>query len=91
MTLQYEMDRYLDDHKEELKAEGIEEGKALGIEEGMQKGKALGIEEGIVEGAEKAKINFVKSMFAKGISVEAIADIAHITVDNVEEILSAQE
>lgn len=79
MTLQYEMDRYVDDRKDEWKAEGIEEG--------MQKGKAIGIEEGV----EKAKISFVKSMFAKGISVEDIADIAHITVDNVEEILSAQE
>ncbi len=34
MTLQYEMDRYVDDRKDEWKAEGIEEGKALGVEEG---------------------------------------------------------
>ncbi len=83
MTLQYEMDRYVDDRKDEWKAEGIEEG--------MQKGKALGIEEGIVEGAKKEQANLVLNMFENGITMEQISKIANISIERVKKILSAQE
>ncbi len=75
MTLQYEMDRYLDDHKDKWKAEGIEEGKALGVEEGREKEQA----------------NLVLNMFENGISMEQISKIANISIERVKEILSAQE
>ncbi len=83
MTLQYEMDRYLDDRKDEWKAEG----KAEGIVEGMQKGKALGVE----EGREKEQANLVLNMFKNDISMEQISKIANISIERVKEILSAQE
>ena len=41
------------------------------------------------QGKEETQIKFVKDMFTEGLSIERIAKIAHLTVEQVEEILSS--
>ena len=73
MTLQYELDRYVKDHQDEWYKEGVQDGEARG----EAKGEA------------RAKASLIEGMHAKGISVKDIADIANISVEEVEKILSA--
>ena len=75
MTLQYELDRYVKDHQDEWYKEGIQEG----------------IQKGIQEGKTETQANLVRSMFANGISIEQISIIAKISIEEVKEILSANE
>ena len=68
-------------------AEGLEKGRAEGIEkgraEGIEKGRAQGKEEGLAEGMVKGKIEIAKTMLAKGMSVEMIAEITGLTVEEI--------
>lgn len=52
-------------------------------------GKKDGVEEGVKQGKEETQIKFVKDMASDGLSIERIAKIAHLTVEEVEEILSS--
>ena len=61
------------------KLEGIAEGMAKGIE----KGRAEGKEEGLAEGMVKGKIEIAKTMLAKGMSVEMIAEITGLTAEEI--------
>ena len=45
--------------------------------------------EGIQEGKTETQANLVRSMFANGISIEQISIIAKISIEEVKEILSA--
>ena len=68
-------------------AEGLEKGRAEGIEkgrtEGIEKGRAQGKEEGLAEGMVKGKIEIAKTMLAKGMSVEMIAEITGLTAEEI--------
>ena len=61
------------------KLEGIAEGMAKGMAKGIEKGRAEGIEKGRAEG----KIEIAKTMLAKGMSVEMIAEITGLTAEEI--------
>jgi predicted transposase YdaD len=73
--------------KNEGKLEGIEEGKLEGKLEGIQEGKLEGIQEGKLEGKSEEKQEIALSMLSRGLSVELIADITHLSE---QEILALQ-
>jgi predicted transposase/invertase (TIGR01784 family) len=65
------------------KLEGIAEGMAKGMAKGIEKGRAEGKEEGLAEGVVKGKIEIAKTMLAKGMSVEMIAEITGLTAAEI--------
>ena len=69
----------INDAKKEGIAEGLEEGKAIGLEEG----KAIGLEKGRTEEKEQVTVN----AFRLGISIENIATLTDLTVEQIAEIL----
>jgi len=50
-----------------------------------------GVEEGIEQGIKQGKEEMVMSMYQNGIPIKDIANIAEITAEKVEGIISAQE
>jgi len=53
-------------------------------EEGIVKGK----QEGILEGVEKGKLDMVKKLLKKGFSIEELADIAEVQVEELKKALA---
>ncbi len=68
--------------KEEGLAEGMEKGKEVGLAEGLEKGEAIGLVKGVFQN----KIENAKKMKSKGFSVEDIADITGLSVDDIEKL-----
>jgi predicted transposase/invertase (TIGR01784 family) len=64
---------------QDAREEGLEEGRARGMAEGLEKGMAKGMEKGIEEERKKN----AKTMKAKGIDVNTIAEVTGMTVDDV--------
>lgn len=69
--------------KKEGIAKGIAKGKKEGIEEGIAKGKKEGIEEGIAKGIEQEKRAMALRLLGLGMSIEAVAQAAHVSMDQI--------
>ena len=54
----------------------------IGIEEGMKKG----IQKGIKEGVQKEQLRFIVSMIKKNLPLDVIAELAELSVDDIEKI-----
>jgi predicted transposase/invertase (TIGR01784 family) len=65
------------------RAEGLAEGKAIGLEEG----KAIGLEKGEAKGEAKAMIKTVLNSHREGYSIDAIAIVTELTIEQITEIL----
>ena len=65
--------------KEEVKAKGLAEGRAEGRAEGHAEGRAEGRAEGIN--------SVIKQMHTKGMSIQQIADIVEMPVDEIQAIV----
>jgi len=79
--LKNDKERYLYEMREKAirdQLSAIDNAKAEGIEQG--------IEQGIERGKAEAKTEIVLSMLEKGMSLEMIADIAKLPIDQIEEI-----
>jgi predicted transposase/invertase (TIGR01784 family) len=75
--------RAADDYKlEQAKAEGLEKGKAEGLEEGLEKGKA----EGLREGVNKTVINMLK----QNLSTDLIRQVTGLTEDEILKLKNEQ-
>lgn len=65
---------------------GLEKGEAIGLEKGeaigLEKGEAIGLEKGVFQN----KIENARKMKSKGFSVEDIADITGLSVDDIEKL-----
>ena len=68
----------------EGKAEGLEQGRAEGLEQGRAEGKAEGLEQGRAEGEHLAQLRMVRRMKETGLSVEQIAEMTGLAMDEVE-------
>lgn len=77
--------------KREAHEKGLKEGKEEGKEQGIQEGIQEGLQEGIQEGIEQNKRKMIISMKANDISIEKIAKIAEISVDDVNKILESSK
>ena len=90
--LEYErsMKQYLDSYNQIRSAhdQGHEEGHKEGLEAGLAKGKELGIAEGkelgLAEGEKKAKMETAKRMLKKGMSMDDIAELTGLTLDELK-------
>ena len=60
--------------------EGRAEGRAEGLTEGLEKGRT----EGLTEGMAKANLDNARKMKAKGFSVNDIAEITGLTLEEIE-------
>ena len=78
------------DGRTEGRNEGIALGRAEGRNEGIALGRAEGIAEGITKGEQKAKKEIVFSMAEKELSVERIAELVKVSVQQVQEWLTGR-
>ncbi|MDR1792991.1 MAG: hypothetical protein LBR36_06085, partial [Bacteroidales bacterium] len=67
--------------------EGLKEGIERGLEKGLKKGKTEGKKEGLAEGEKKKETEFIINAYQNGISIEQIAKIVQLSVENITEIL----
>ncbi|MDR2685130.1 MAG: Rpn family recombination-promoting nuclease/putative transposase, partial [Prevotellaceae bacterium] len=58
------------------------------LSEGMEKGRAEGLQEGIEKGRAERDIEFVFNLYKKGIGIEQIADLTNLPIETVKEILT---
>ncbi|MCR4734200.1 MAG: Rpn family recombination-promoting nuclease/putative transposase [Treponema sp.] len=71
----------------EAQEKGYEEGLQNGMQAGIQQGIEQGIQQGIQQGVEQAKIDIIKSLKEKGLSMELIAECTGHTIEEIEKIL----
>ena len=65
---------------------GLEEGMKEGIQKGIQKGLKEGMQKGIKEGVQKEQLRFIISMIKKNLPLDVIAELAELSVDDIEKI-----
>ena len=63
-------------------AQGMEKGMAQGLEKGMEKGMA----QGMAQGEAKANVKNARAMKAKGLSLELIAEITSLPLEEIEKL-----
>ena len=80
------MNKELNKLMEEIKEESITEGKSIGIAEGRSIGMAEGRAEGITEGRAEERISSIKNMVKAGLSKEIILQ-CNYTEEEYEEVL----
>ena len=70
--------------------QGIQEGMQQGIQEGMQQGiqegMQAGIQQGTQQGIQQGQINIARRMLAKGLDIEDIAELAGLSVEEIEKL-----
>ncbi|MEH1949520.1 MAG: hypothetical protein V7K77_21575 [Nostoc sp.] len=76
---------------QEAKEEGRQEGIKLGLELGRQEGLKQALEEIREKGREQVKRELIPRCLAYGISIEEVARILNLTIEQVEQIRLASE
>jgi len=79
-------DTMRDEARAEGRAEGLAEGHAEGLAEGRAKGLAEGLAEGHAKGRDERSIEIARKMKAKGKSVEEIAELTDLSVEEIESL-----
>ncbi|MCC5650195.1 hypothetical protein LC609_10150 [Nostoc sp. XA013] len=75
----------------EAKEEGRQEGLKQALEEIREKGLQKGVQEGIKQGRELAKLELIPRCLSYGISIEEIARLLDLTIEQVEQVRLATE
>ncbi len=65
---------------------GIKKGRKEGLAEGMEKGREAGLAEGIEKGRDETIKNIVTNLKSSGASVEFIAEVTGLTIEEILEI-----
>ena len=65
--------------------EGLEKGIKKGRKEGLAEGLKKGREEGLAEGIERAKLQMIRKLKSSGASVEFIAEVTGLTIEDILE------
>ena len=66
------------------KAEALAEGISKGRKEGLSKGLSKGRKEGLSKGILQEKLSLAKGFLKKGVSVETIAEVTGLTIDEIK-------
>ena len=74
------------DFEEAILEEGIERGRAEGMERGMERGRAEGMEHGMKRGREQGKVDIVLEMLRDKLPLETIARISKFSMERVQEL-----
>ncbi|MEK6452679.1 hypothetical protein [Caldifermentibacillus hisashii] len=69
-----------------VREEGFEKGMEKGLEMGIEKGIEKGFEKGIEKGKMEEKRNLAAELLREGFSVEKVAKIVKLSLDEVKEI-----
>ena len=64
-----------------------EEEIAEAVKKATKKAKKQGLEQGIEQGEKKNKIEMIKALYSNGVSIDAIAKSAILSIDDVKQIL----
>ena len=70
----------------EGREEGLAEGREEGLAEGREEGRAEGREEGRAEGREEGILAIARKMKQKGKTVEEIAELTDLTIEEIERL-----
>ncbi|MBQ3690243.1 MAG: hypothetical protein II937_10365, partial [Bacteroidales bacterium] len=71
----------------EARAEGLAKGRAEGLVKGRAEGLAKGRAEGLAEGAKQKSVDMARKLKLRGLmSVEEIAEITDLTIDEIQKI-----
>jgi predicted transposase YdaD len=81
------MSLFIDEPMQRAEKRGKEKGIKIGKEKGIKIGEEKGIKIGEEKGIKDATVKFVLKSADKGISVEEIADITELAVEQVRNIL----
>ena len=65
-------------------AEALAEGISKGRKEGLSKGLSKGRKEGLSKGILQEKLSLAKGFLKKGVSVETIAEVTGLTIDEIK-------
>jgi len=65
-----------------------EQGRAEGLAKGLVEGEKVGLEKGLAEGEKKAKIESARNALSLGLSVEQVAIITGLSIEEVEGLKS---
>jgi predicted transposase/invertase (TIGR01784 family) len=71
--------------------EAKEEGRQEGIKQALEEIREKGREQGIQQGREQAKLELIPRCLAYGISIEEVARILNLTIEQVEQVRLANE
>ncbi|MBD2242929.1 Rpn family recombination-promoting nuclease/putative transposase [Nostoc sp. FACHB-888] len=71
--------------------EAKEEGRQEGLKQALEKIREKGVQEGIKQGRELAKLELIPRCLAYGISIEEIARLLDLTIEQVEQVRLATE
>jgi predicted transposase/invertase (TIGR01784 family) len=67
------------------------EAKEEGLKQALEEIREKGLQQGIKEGREQAKLELIPRCLAYGISIEEVARILHLTIEEVEQVRLANE
>jgi predicted transposase/invertase (TIGR01784 family) len=67
--------------------EAKEEGRQEGLKQALEEIRELGIQ----QGREQAKLELIPRFLAYGISIEEVARLLHLTIEEVEQVRLANE
>jgi predicted transposase/invertase (TIGR01784 family) len=67
------------------------EAKEEGLKQALEEIREKGLQQGIQEGREQAKLELIPRCLAYGISIEEVARILHLTIEEVEQVRLANE
>ena len=66
----------------------MEKGKLEGMQLGMQQGMQHGMQKGLQKGMQKEKMEVVKKAIRAGLSIETIAMISGLSIDEIRQMQS---
>ncbi|MBD2728200.1 hypothetical protein H6G96_18245 [Nostoc sp. FACHB-892] len=66
--------------------EAKEEGRQEGLKQALEEIREKGLKEGIQQGRELAKLELIPRCLAYGISIEEVARLLNLTIEQVEQV-----
>jgi predicted transposase/invertase (TIGR01784 family) len=80
---------------EQGRMEGLMEGEQLGIQKGLMEGRIegeqLGIQKGLMEGRMEGKIEVVLTMYSSGFDLSSISKATGLSIDQIIDILNSND
>ncbi|MCC5663252.1 hypothetical protein LC653_04725 [Nostoc sp. CHAB 5784] len=67
------------------------EAKEEGRQEGLKQGIQQGLQRGLQQGLQQAKLELIPRFLDYGISIEEVARLLHLTIEEVEQVRLANE
>ena len=66
----------------------IDEAREEGLVQGMEQGLEKGLEQGLEQGRNEERLQLIRKMVSRGMTPELISDMAGLSLEEIETILS---